>query len=380
MSNFHYSLLTEETPFLALEGEWDRLLERSSANEIFLTWDYVKTWWGVYGADFRLCVLAARDSGGRLRGIAPMGIGPGVKGARRHLRHLTFLGGLSDSLAEYGDFIIDADHETTVAAEFTRLLASDRRLKWDFFHLYLARGGSPGMNVLCQELRRFGIPVLTEQPAWVVTLEDTWERFVAKQSSGFRHTLRAKPRALEKNHSVALHQAGRDLPLEEALDHLIRLNQDRWGDEGTSFHTAKFIEFHRRLTQLFVPQGKAAIFLLEVDGQYVAARYDFIYNHRVLNFQSGWDPAWASRSVGFVLLALTVQHYIEQKTAGQYDFMAGDAEYKAQWADHTVPLLNVQMPHPRSLRARAFSAVRRALGRERPPRAASSNPPATATA
>src|SRR5687767_8525561 len=56
----------------SLAGEWNTLLQRSDSNHPFLTWEWVSTWWSVYGRQARLCVLTARDDAGRLVGIAPL--------------------------------------------------------------------------------------------------------------------------------------------------------------------------------------------------------------------------------------------------------------------------------------------------------------------
>jgi CelD/BcsL family acetyltransferase involved in cellulose biosynthesis len=358
-SPFHLELLTTRAGFDSLRGEWDALLARSGANGIFLSWSYLETWLGTWGAKARLAVVTARDDDGRLRGIAPMAVMPGVSGARKVLRHLTFLGALAESLAEFGDYIIEEGLEEELAPAFTRLLLTHPALRWDLLCLKLARAVSPAMLAMKAELPRFGQPVATEQCAWVCALAGTWEAQLAGYSSRIRQMIRSRERALLKEFpAAALHHAGTDVTFEEALEVLVELNRQRWGGEGTAFHTGRFVEFHRALVPRLAAEGRVSFTLLQVDGKYVAARYDFIYANRVLNFQSGWDPAWADHSVSIVLLAMTVRHFLERGFA-EYDFMAGDTRYKREWSTRTEPLLNVEMANPRSLRARAFFGVRK---------------------
>src|ERR1044071_4898076 len=80
---------------------WNALLARSGSDCIFLTWEWISTWWEIFGASHRLLVLVARE-GGELRGIAPLMIGR----SRRHnrsplLRRLMFIGQDSDVYPEY---------------------------------------------------------------------------------------------------------------------------------------------------------------------------------------------------------------------------------------------------------------------------------------
>src|SRR5438874_13150382 len=43
-----------------LDGEWDELLARSASDTVFLTWDWLRTWYEVYGAEVEHCVVLFR--------------------------------------------------------------------------------------------------------------------------------------------------------------------------------------------------------------------------------------------------------------------------------------------------------------------------------
>src|SRR2546425_205209 len=57
--------------FRALRNEWDDLLEASSANSFFLTWEWLYPWWKHLSGDRKLSILTAR-AGGELIAIAPL--------------------------------------------------------------------------------------------------------------------------------------------------------------------------------------------------------------------------------------------------------------------------------------------------------------------
>jgi CelD/BcsL family acetyltransferase involved in cellulose biosynthesis len=67
----HVTLVKDEESFLCLESEWDNLLTNSQANNIFLTWEWVNTWWKVYKQDFELYLIVVRDKEANLVGIGP---------------------------------------------------------------------------------------------------------------------------------------------------------------------------------------------------------------------------------------------------------------------------------------------------------------------
>jgi hypothetical protein len=57
--------------FQKLQPEWNELLDRSPNNSITLTWEWLSTWWQVYGAGRELRIVAVYDDA-RLIGAASM--------------------------------------------------------------------------------------------------------------------------------------------------------------------------------------------------------------------------------------------------------------------------------------------------------------------
>src|ERR1700689_2475253 len=67
--------ITNTVEFDSLRAEWNALLERSSANGVFLTWEWIRTWWTHLAERHKLSIAAIRSEG-RLVGIAPLAIRP----------------------------------------------------------------------------------------------------------------------------------------------------------------------------------------------------------------------------------------------------------------------------------------------------------------
>jgi hypothetical protein len=63
--------LTTLTELDALEKDWSELLDEIPEAPIFLTWEWIRTWWCYFGQDRELWLLTARGKQGRLLGIAP---------------------------------------------------------------------------------------------------------------------------------------------------------------------------------------------------------------------------------------------------------------------------------------------------------------------
>src|SRR5262245_10907349 len=66
-------LVRDVRQFAALRGSWNDLLSRSSADTIFLTWEWLSSWWECYaGRDDVLHIIAVRERSGELISILPL--------------------------------------------------------------------------------------------------------------------------------------------------------------------------------------------------------------------------------------------------------------------------------------------------------------------
>ena len=63
-------LIQDAQSFELLREEWEALLQASAANGLFLTWEWLATWWKHFSVERELFVLTARASG-ELMAIAP---------------------------------------------------------------------------------------------------------------------------------------------------------------------------------------------------------------------------------------------------------------------------------------------------------------------
>ena len=348
-------MIETEMEFLALASEWNILLHKSSADGIFLTWEYLSAWWTVYGQKFTPCVIIARDDLGQLIGIAPFAISSG-SGLRSCLRRLTFLGGACESLAERQDFIVTPGYEQHFARACWSVLL--QHAGWDVLHLEYARNSST-LQAFTTAADQAGVAIEERShPTWTAKLPETWDDFLAQRSAKFREMTRKKLRKLHANHEVKFHPiANTPEHLSQALASLIMLNNQRWKSASRSFHTPKFIQFHRCLAERFAQRDWLSLNLLEIDGAIVSARYDFRYQGRIWGFQSGWSDEHKDLSIGCMALAHTIQHAIAQGVTA-FDFQAGHAPYKEQWAEPGEAVIELEIISPRRLRSHFYGLAR----------------------
>ena len=92
--------------FTALEHEWRELLQSSSSDSPFLTWEWLHAWWAHFGRPRTLQLIVVR-SGERIVAIAPLRL---AFARFRVFRRLEFLG-TGEAGSDYLDLIVRRGHE-----------------------------------------------------------------------------------------------------------------------------------------------------------------------------------------------------------------------------------------------------------------------------
>src|ERR1700687_543767 len=90
-SCFTVEKIDDGSKFARLTREWGDLLESSTSPCLFLTWEWLHTWWKHLAADRQLSILAVRR-GTELIALAPFGVRPPSLSRRRLFSVQEFLG------------------------------------------------------------------------------------------------------------------------------------------------------------------------------------------------------------------------------------------------------------------------------------------------
>lgn len=303
--------------FSSLAGEWNGLVEASAGNTVFATWDWQKAWWDSFGPDYRLHLVTVRD-GGRLVGLAPL-MWTELAG-RPALR---LIGGTE--VADYLDFVIVRGQESEVLPVLIEALEPE----WQLLDLHGLPAASPTRSLLRQlaQERGWSLTETVEDRCPVVVLADTWDGYLNSLDKKDRHELRRKLRRLEGADVSARYVRLTDpAELPAAVHDFARLHRLSSGDKA-GFMDEAMEQFFLRLAKAMFARGWLDLSFLEVEGRRVACNYAFTYGDGVYLYNSGYDPAYSSLSVGVLVVAYGIQAAIAQGKR-LYDFLQGDEPYK----------------------------------------------------
>lgn len=327
--------------FQALREEWNALLRCSAADCLFLTWEWLFTWWKHLAAGARLHLLTVR-SGDELVAIAPL-----LLRRRRALEApfpvLEFLGESAGS--DYLDLILRQGAEADAVRALSDYLDGKRLA----LRLIRLRSGASA-TALAAELEQRGWrrdAAQTDVCPLMRLLEPSWDGYLSTLPSKDRVDFRRRLNNLHKRFTVCFNVAMTEEARREALDALFALHDSRWQGRGgsTALHTQALQAFHDEVSQLALERGWLRLFVLVLDGRPAAAQYSFRYGMTFYDYQKGFDPAYARHAVGVLTIGLTVKHAIEEG-ATEFDFLHGGEPYKFRWARETRELTRLELSVP----------------------------------
>jgi CelD/BcsL family acetyltransferase involved in cellulose biosynthesis len=349
--------------FAGLAEEWNALLQKSGADSLFLTWDWLYTWWTHLRGNRRLFLLTVR-SGSELVALAPLALAPVRLERLLPFRTLEFLGAGTVG-SDYLDLIARGGWEDAALEAIADHLTCERLM----IQLGRVRRESALASRLVERLRPRGWKwqqSSMEVCPFIRLDGQTWESYLATLSSAHRYNFQRRLKNLRRHHDVDLHRVTSEDERGPALARLVQLHEARWQPRGGSeaFCSPGLVAFHEEFTRRALARGWLRLLELRLDGRPVAALYGIRYGRTFSFYQSGFDPAFAKESVGLVLMGLAIRSAIEEGAA-EYDFLHGDESYKSQWAHevHELSHLELYPPRLRGLLCRHSAGLGRAVRR-----------------
>jgi CelD/BcsL family acetyltransferase involved in cellulose biosynthesis len=317
----------------ALQAEWEELLADSISSTIFMTWEWMTEWWKAHGQGRQLWLLQARNSEGRLVGLAPLMLCRHVTGPVRwhELLLVSTEPGLGDP--DHMDFIVARGHEEAVLGAFRDALCA-RRSEWDVLSLIGLRCESPTREYFTD----LGVEFAEEDgeacPSF--PLPASWHDYeYGVLDKTRRHEVRRYVKRLESElgERARFSRVENETDLGRVLKAICEARQQHSRETGApnAFETPEAKAFHRQVGERFLRRGWLHAVYLEIDGIIAAWLYGFKYNGIAYGYQTGFDPQWGRYAPGQLIFAYGIQTAIEQGLHS-YDLLRGGEGYKKNWA------------------------------------------------
>jgi CelD/BcsL family acetyltransferase involved in cellulose biosynthesis len=324
------TVATTEQEWAALGTHWNALLEASRANSVFLTWEWVSTWWRVYGAGHQLYVMVARAGSGELVGVAPLQLVSRRVFGMSAWRTVTFIGSGGDVTPEYLDFVVRAGWEQTVVDAFLDRMLGDATVSE--FDLQPFASHSPNLERTRARLQvcRGGTRRVAGPRCPYLVLPPTVDVFLATRSRNYRKKIGEYQRRCRRR-QARVRRALTEPDVERDLRQLECLHTARWRGESRAFRSAQYVQFHQTFARLMLARDGLRIFSMESGDRVMAMSYCLFHAGRYYFYQAGRDPSFAAERPGLVLMHQVIEAAIHEH-ASVFDFLSGDEAYKYRWA------------------------------------------------
>lgn len=167
-----------------------------------------------------------------------------------------------------------------------------------------------------------------------IRLPKNYDEYLSDLDPKMRRNIRNRRRNLERDFNIKF-----KIPFShEAIDlwwkSFTNLHQSRMSHKGLpgKFNDERYRDFHQALIEDLAGNGSFYPSILCCDGNPVAARYGFIFDKKVSDYQTGYDPAYSRQGVMQALISYLIEESI-CRGYREFDFLAGDEDYKRRFSN-----------------------------------------------
>lgn len=336
MSKLIIKNIQDAETFKSIQKNWDQLLADSPTKSVFLTWEWLYSWWKVNGNNKELWLITA------WRGDEIVGIAPLMRETRKKFGlSLHAIVNLGTPQNDVGGFLFNPKDVDVPHSLYNYL--DQNKDKWDIVELNEFASNGPEHNLL-ENLSLNNRLLWREEKNshYFITLENNWEKFSERLARKFRYNLRRALRLAEEIGKVEIEHFSGNTATWEAFQTVIEIN--RHANYPRLYNSpSEQMLIKELIEQTTSGQSWLDIYILSVNNKPVAYEYGFVYEKRFEDWRSGFDTRFpANVSIGKVLAMQVVQKCI-QENYNEIDFLRGDESYKQEWMPSERSFSNIRL-------------------------------------
>ena len=311
-----------------LKDSWNKLLFSSEQDCIFLTHEWISSWWKCFSEDNSLEILIFRDEGESLAGIAPFMIKGGLDESSPYNKGKTLCFIASQEVSDYCDVITHNERRE----EFHENLLSYFKKNYpdvEKIELMNIKSSSPTLSFLPRLAHEHGYSSSCNETevAPLLELPSSYDDYMASLSKKNRHELQRKLRRMESLGGVKITRIADTKQLQSSLVKFIDLHKEGspskekfWGKKGMS-------DFFQEIASRFSLQKWVELNLLFYEDSIMAGLLNFSYSDQILFYNVAFDKDFARYSPGLFLFNHCIKEAISEGKR-KADFLRGREKYK----------------------------------------------------
>jgi hypothetical protein len=317
--------------FGLLESEWNQLLRASSADIIFLTWEFLSTWVAVNRRSVQPFIIVVRNMKKELVGVAPFYQSEYCFMKTVPYRTLRIISDYASG-AECLNWLARREIESGVYKAIFSALEETSDV-WDCFWMPYVPSWTGGCERILDGCRdqKFYCHTRSAELAYTVLPKD-FGTFIKSLSKSRQTKLRQQNRSIWKDDRFSISRCQSVKELGRYIEAFFDLHARRWetrGEKGT-FHRKPGEEvFYRKFLPVALRNGWLRLYGLSVAGEFKAIQVGYVYNNIFYALQEGFDPDYLG-GAGNVLRSKVIEECI-QGGIEIYDFLGEMTQHKRRW-------------------------------------------------
>ncbi|HDZ27177.1 hypothetical protein LCGC14_1398830 [marine sediment metagenome] len=300
-----------------LKDSWNELLVSSEQNCIFLTHEWISSWWKCFSEDNSLEILIFKDQEGSLAGIAPFLI------ENKTLRFIA-----SQEVSDYCDVIT---HKETREEFYQNLLSYLKKNYSDVGKIELMnlKASSPTLSFLPGLAPEYGYSSFyTEtEVAPLLELPSSYEDYMKGLSKKNRHELQRKLKRIESLEGVKITKVTDTRELQPSLGKFIALHKEGSPSKERFWKKKGMSDFFQEVASRLALQKWVELNLLFYEDRIMAALLNFSYADTIYFYNVSFNKDFARYSPGLFLFNHCIKQAI-QEGKRKADFLRGREKYK----------------------------------------------------
>lgn len=343
-----------EADFAAMSASWQRLLQSSDADPMFLSWPWQYSWWETWSRSLKLqLVLLAAYEEDELIGLAPLYLDTVHLSRWLKIRRLQFIGNAwrrADTVrTEYLGFVAQRGRLDDVVKAFAGYLIA--QVPWDELIICdIPRVADSYRSIRrCFETRDFYVFDRSLDKGVRIPLVNSFESYLSSLGKNTRLKLYNRRTYFESLGDASIEYATSN-QIAEYFNDLNRLHRVRWGKDCFA---GKSLDFHKIfLTRL--DQQALMFSRIKLNGDVVSTLYNVRMGNTEYNLQAGFlENVDKKISMGTLHLGYAIEKAFEEIPGGGFDLLAGSGKntfYKQSLSPNTVEFSTLQIVKSRWLR------------------------------
>jgi len=329
--------------FLKLKPLWDNLLEESDNDLVYLTFEWLQTWWEYFGYGHKLFVVLIEESK-KIIAAAPLMIENRRIGNLVTLRKLKFI---AYEISDYMDFIAIRNKKESFDLIFKSVI--DNSHLWDAAELFYIPENSPNLTFWkdsISTLRTFKKIFSKQDVAVSIDMYrnannySELEKVIPSKERIGRVLRKKRSKLLRDKQDVVLNRENISSRIEEDFTHFVDFHKDRWRakSNGSQFENPAVQKYYLNVAKKLSERGWFELASIKSKDDYIAMVYGYIYKGRYYHYISVLNPDYSRYSPSQLLVRFLLESFYAEGNIKVFDFLRGGELDKYDWSKDELKL------------------------------------------